>query len=186
MVGSYRLLFVFSLSTGRRPRCRHRWTRATGSSPPASRPTGPRQGEDCTRKELKERGPVFSAVVLTGSRCFLRAYLTLFCSNYFQNESTHLKIRENPPLFHEYRTVSKEGVDSQNSRLARYYGDFSPNYFEYRLWSAYTATCTRGQCYGACGPINNSSWIWIGIRNSEERIRFRVRLLTIYQMFKEF
>ncbi len=42
--------------------------------------------------------------------------------------------------FREYRNVPMEWVDSlwvdlQKGRLGSYYGDFSPYYFEYRLWS---------------------------------------------------
>ena len=55
-------------------------------------------------------------------------YCTPFRCNFCQSRL----FLKNPPLFHEYRTVSKERVDCL-SRLGRYYGDFSPNYFEYRL-----------------------------------------------------
>jgi hypothetical protein len=41
-----------------------------------------------------------------------RVYLTLFRNNYFQKNDSFQKIREKPPLFHEYRTVSKVWVDS--------------------------------------------------------------------------
>ncbi len=43
-----------------------------------------------------------------------RVYPPLFRCNYFQKEST---LFENPALFQEYRTVSKERVDSQKGRL---------------------------------------------------------------------
>ncbi len=55
--------------------------------------------------------------------------LLLFVLTISSNSRLFLK---DPSLFYEYRTVSKERVNCL-SRLGRYYGNFSHNYFEYRL-----------------------------------------------------
>ncbi len=55
--------------------------------------------------------------------------------NCFQKESTFCKNLPNNDLFYEYRSVFKERVDflvdSQKSRLGRYYGYFSHCFHEY-------------------------------------------------------
>jgi hypothetical protein len=66
--------------------------------------------------------------------------LLLFIVTISTKSQIFWKIRGNPSLFHKYLTVSMEWVDSstlwvtsQKDRIRCYYGDFSPNYFEYRL-----------------------------------------------------
>jgi hypothetical protein len=63
------------------------------------------------------------------------------------------------PLSHEYGTVSEEGVDKKNSQLGRYYGDFSPNYFEYRLRDTGKMSYTEPSfVYGL--PSSDPCWIF--------------------------
>ncbi len=67
-----------------------------------------------------------------------RVYPFLFCSNNFHKE-------KNPPFFMNTalypRKESTLWVNSLKGQLDRYYRDFSPNYFEYRLCSLHRHYC---------------------------------------------
>jgi hypothetical protein len=67
-----------------------------------------------------------------------RVYTPLFHSNYFQKESTLFE--KTRPIFVNTALYPRKEltlwVDLQKCRFGRNYRDFSPNYFDYRLWSS--------------------------------------------------
>ncbi len=80
-------------------------------------------------------GGFFDVIVIVQKS---RVYPTLFCSNYFHKE-------KNPPFFMNSALYPRKEltlwVNSLKGRLSRYYRDFSPNYFEYRLCSLHRHNC---------------------------------------------
>ncbi len=88
---------------------------------------------ELTRKKVDSVGTtrIFHLIILSTSS---GSTLLFFVVTISIKSQLFLKI---PSLSHEYRTISKERVDSL-SRLAKrstrgYYRGFSPNYFEYKL-----------------------------------------------------